>query len=72
MVKTFSPWKDPSFAKNQKSWRDNENEDNYYGVRGMKKMPNDRILFWIITFAGVGLFLQLMLIRFVFAFPSSS
>uniref|UniRef100_A0A1B6FWP7 J domain-containing protein n=1 Tax=Cuerna arida TaxID=1464854 RepID=A0A1B6FWP7_9HEMI len=55
------PWKDPSFARNRNFSRE---DDNYYGVKGLKKQTNDRILFWIFIFFSAGLFLQISLIRF--------
>uniref|UniRef100_A0A1B6LMW2 J domain-containing protein n=1 Tax=Graphocephala atropunctata TaxID=36148 RepID=A0A1B6LMW2_9HEMI len=56
------PWKDPSFARNRNFSK--EDSGNYYGVKGLKKQSNDRIVFWIFIFFTVGLLLQIGLIKF--------
>ncbi|XP_054261855.1 dnaJ-like protein 60 [Macrosteles quadrilineatus] len=57
------PWKDPSFYRNRNFSEDN-NEDNYYGIKGFKRQTNQQLLFWIFMFVGIGVILQISILRF--------
>ncbi|RZF35594.1 hypothetical protein LSTR_LSTR005122 [Laodelphax striatellus] len=56
-------WGNPVFHHNRTDLKNDVNDDEYYGVKGIKRIPNARLVMYLICFSFAAGLLQIFLIK---------